>query len=42
MTLRWVVSVLPVAVDDKFGLTVRHEDGVEETVRFGEVSVKAE
>lgn len=36
------VSVVPVAVDDKFGLVVRHEDGVLEAVRFGEVSVKAE
>lgn len=33
-------QVLAVAVDQRFGLVVRHGDGTEETVRSGEVSVR--
>ena len=32
--------VQALAVDEQYGLVVRHQDGTEETVRSGEVSVR--
>ena len=33
-------TVQALRIDERYGLVVRHEDGTEETVRSGEVSVR--
>lgn len=33
-------TVQALRIDEQYGLVVRHEDGTEETVRSGEVSVR--